>query len=47
VAAVIHSIAKHHKDIILSQGTELTFVISRDVTAKKVVPPSAAMPANQ
>lgn len=37
VAAVIHTIAKQHKDIVLSQGTELTFVISSDVTAKKVV----------
>jgi len=37
VAAVIHSLAKHHKDIVLPQGTELTFEISRDTTAKKVV----------
>jgi len=41
VAAVIHTLAKHHKDIILPQGTELTFVISRDTTAKKVVPSQA------
>jgi type IV secretion system protein VirB10 len=46
VASVIHSLAKHHKDIVLSQGTELTFVISRDVTAKKVVRPEGTS-ANQ
>jgi hypothetical protein len=34
--ALIHSLVKHHKDLILPQGTELTFTLSRDATAKKV-----------
>ncbi len=39
-AAVIHTIAKHHPDIVLPQGTELTFSISRPLTGKKA--PQAA-----
>ena len=46
VASVIHTLAKHHKDILLPQGTELTFQISRDTTAKKVVHPEGTS-ANQ
>ena len=36
VAGIIHSIAKKHKDLLLPQGTEMTFVISRETTAKRV-----------
>ncbi len=32
---LIHSLIKKHKDLILPQGTELSFVISRNVSAKK------------
>lgn len=46
VASVIHTLAKHHKDIVLPQGTELTFEISRDATAKKVPRPEST-PADQ
>jgi hypothetical protein len=41
-AALVYNVIKHHKDIVLSQGTELTFVLSSDVTAKKVVHTEAA-----
>ncbi len=34
-AGLIHSIMKRHKDIVLPQGTELTFVINRTITAKR------------
>jgi type IV secretion system protein VirB10 len=36
LAALAHGILKKGKDIVLPQGTEMTFVISRDTTAKKV-----------
>jgi hypothetical protein len=35
ITGIIHSLAKKHKDLILPQGTDLTFVISRTVTGKK------------
>lgn len=37
-AAVVglRSILKHHKDVVVPQGTELTFVLSRNTTAKKI-----------
>ena len=38
VAGVIHSLAKRHKDVTLPAGTELTFTISRNTTAKLVAP---------
>ena len=47
-AAVVHTLVKRHKDLILPQGTELTFTLSRDSTAKKVSGPaqdSQAQPA--
>jgi hypothetical protein len=36
-AGLVHTLFKRHKDIILPQGTELTFVIQRTTTAKRVV----------
>jgi hypothetical protein len=41
-AGLIHSVFKRHKDLLLPQGTELTFVISRDTTAKKVTKAEAS-----
>jgi hypothetical protein len=40
VAGLIHSIHKKGKDVILPQGTELTFVIQRTTTAKRVSKPA-------
>jgi type IV secretion system protein VirB10 len=37
VAALAHGILKKGKNIVLPQGTEITFVISRNTMAKKVV----------
>lgn len=39
-AGLIHTLLKHHKDIILPQGTELTFVLERATTAKMPVKPA-------
>jgi type IV secretion system protein VirB10 len=36
VAGLAHGLLKKGKDIVLPSGTEMTFVISRDTTAKKV-----------
>ena len=36
MAGLAHGLLKKGKDIVLPQGTEMTFVISRDTTAKKV-----------
>jgi hypothetical protein len=36
MAALAHGILKKGKNIVLPQGTEMTFVITRDTTAKKV-----------
>jgi type IV secretion system protein VirB10 len=36
MAGLAHRILKKGKDIVLPSGTEMTFVISRDTTAKKV-----------
>jgi hypothetical protein len=35
-AGLAHGLLKKHKELILPQGCEMTFVISRDTTAKKV-----------
>jgi hypothetical protein len=35
ITGIIHSIVKRHKDLVLPQGTDLTFVISRAVTGRK------------
>jgi hypothetical protein len=42
MAALARKFSKKGKDIVLPQGTEVTFVISRDTTAKKVVAQSGA-----
>lgn len=34
-AGILHSVLKRHKDLVLPQGTELTFVINRTISAKK------------
>jgi hypothetical protein len=36
MAGLAHGLLKKGKDILLPQGSEMTFVISRDTTAKKV-----------
>ena len=36
MAGLAHGVLKKGKDIVVPQGTEMTFVISRDTTAKKV-----------
>jgi hypothetical protein len=35
-AALAHGLLKKHKELVLPQGCEMTFVISRDTTANKV-----------
>ena len=42
-AAGIHQLLKHHKDIVVPSGTELTFVLNRATTAKKVEHPTKAV----
>jgi len=42
-AAVIRNVVKRHKDIVVPSGTELSFVLSRATTAKKVAHPSNTM----
>ena len=42
LVGVIHTLAKHHKDITLPIGTQLTFVISHATTGKKLTPPGAS-----
>jgi hypothetical protein len=37
VTGIVKNLAKKHKDLVLPPGTELTFVVSRTTTAKKVV----------
>ena len=39
VAGIARELIKKHKDVVLSQGTELTFVIARATTAKKMEKP--------
>ncbi len=34
-AGILHNLLKHHKDVIIPQGTELTFVISRTIAGKQ------------
>lgn len=36
----IRNLLKHHKDIVVPQGTELTFVIARTTAAKKITQPA-------
>ena len=44
-AALIHGLVKHGHDLVLPQGTELTFVLSRDITAERVIPLADKPPA--
>ena len=37
--ALIYMLFKHEKDIILVQGTELTFIVNRTTVAKDLPPP--------
>ena len=37
--ALLYSLLKHEKDIILVQGTELTFIVNRTTVGKNVPPP--------
>lgn len=39
-AGAMRNVLKKHKDIVVSQGTELTFTINRAVTARRVVQPA-------
>jgi len=36
---LIYSLLKHEKDIILVQGTELTFMVNRTTEGKDLPPP--------
>lgn len=38
ITGIVHSILKHHKDLVLPQGTDLTFEIPRTVTGVKKAP---------
>jgi len=40
LAGVIHTLAKHHKNLVLHPGTELTFVLSTPATESKAKPGS-------
>ncbi len=40
MAGGIHNVLKRHKDFVVPQGTELTFVINRNTTGKKVANPN-------
>jgi hypothetical protein len=44
VAAVIHGLVKKHKGVVLPQGTELTFVLTRASLSKQVAPPKPETP---
>ena len=37
--ALLYSLLRHEKDIILVQGSELTFVVNRTTLGKEVTPP--------
>jgi len=37
-AAALHRLFKRHQDIVVPVGTELTFILNRAATAKKVAP---------
>lgn len=39
VAALVHGIVKKHNGVVLPQGTELTFVLTRTTLSKQVAPP--------
>lgn len=35
IAGILHNVGKKQKDLILPQGTDLTFVVTRNITGKK------------
>ena len=39
-AALAHRLWKRHQDIVVPQGTELSFVLNRAATARKITPPA-------
>ena len=39
-AALAHRLLKRHQDIVVPQGTELSFVLNRAATARKITPPA-------
>jgi hypothetical protein len=45
--ALLYSLLKHEKDIVLVQGTELTFIVNRTTLAKDLPPPPPDQPQNQ
>ena len=38
-AALAHRLLKRHQDIVVPQGTELSFVLNRAATARKITQP--------
>ncbi len=44
IAGIIHSVAKRQKDLILPQGTDLTFQIPREIVGKKSTTPAESKP---
>lgn len=42
LVGVVHTLAKHHKDVTLPIGTEMTFVISHATTGKKLAATSSS-----
>jgi hypothetical protein len=46
MAAAIHSLAKKHKGVVLSPGTELTFILSRNSLAKQAPRPQPTTSSN-
>jgi hypothetical protein len=45
--ALLYSLLKHEKDIVLVQGTELTFIVNRTTEAKDLPPPPPEQAQNQ
>lgn len=44
IAGIIHNIAKKHKDLILPQGTDLTFQVPREIPGRKTNKPGEPKP---
>ena len=44
IAGVVHNIAKRHKDLILPQGTDLTFQVPREIVGRKATTPGEEKP---
>jgi hypothetical protein len=39
VVGLIHNMSRKHQDVVLPTGTEMTFVVSRTTTAKRIAKP--------